>query len=48
MIQQLVMYEEELQQINNVCEILHRDSNAKAVLLIDKNGQAMAQAGDTH
>ena len=48
MIQQLVMYEEELQQINNVCEILHRDSNARAVLLIDKNGQAMAQAGDTH
>jgi predicted regulator of Ras-like GTPase activity (Roadblock/LC7/MglB family) len=47
MIQQLVMYEEELQQINNVCENLHRDSNAKAVLLIDKNGQAMAQAGDT-
>ena len=48
MIQQLVMYEEELQQINSVCEILHRDSNARAVLLIDKNGQAMAQAGDTH
>src|SRR5262245_38731580 len=47
MIQQLVMYEEELQQINNICEILHRDSNAKAVLVIDKNGQAIAQAGDT-
>ena len=47
MIQQLVMYEEELQQINHICEILHRDSNAKAVLVIDKNGQAIAQAGDT-
>ena len=47
MIQQLVMYEEELQQINNICEILHRDSNAKAVLVIDKNGQPIAQAGDT-
>ena len=46
MIQQLVMYEEELQQINRICEILHRDSNAKAVLVIDKNGQAIAQAGD--
>src|SRR3977135_1036815 len=46
-IQQLVMYEEELQQINSICEILHRDSNAKAVLVIDKNGQAIAQAGDT-
>jgi predicted regulator of Ras-like GTPase activity (Roadblock/LC7/MglB family) len=47
MIQQLVMYEEELQQINGICEILHRDSNAKAVLVIDKNGQAIAEAGDT-
>ena len=46
MIQQLVMYEEELAQINNICEVLHRDSNAKAVLVIDKNGQAMASAGD--
>ena len=46
MIQQLVMYEEELQQINSICEILHRESNAKAVLVIDKNGQAIAQAGE--
>lgn len=43
---QLVMYEEELQQINSVCEVLHRDSNAKAVLVIDKNGQAIANAGE--
>jgi len=48
MIQQLVMYEEELVQINGICEVLHRDANAKAVLVIDKNGQAFAQAGDTH
>ena len=46
MIQQLVMYEEELAQINNICEVLHRDSNARAVLVIDKNGQAFAQAGE--
>ena len=46
MIQQLVMYEEELSQITNVCEILHRDSNAKAVLVVDKNGQTFAQAGE--
>ena len=46
MIQQLVMYEEELQQINRICETLHRDSNARAVLVIDKNGQAIASAGD--
>jgi len=43
---QLVMYEEELQQINRICEGLHRDSNGKAVLVIDKNGQAIAQAGE--
>ena len=43
---QLVMYEEELNQILGICEILHRDSNARAVLVIDKNGQAVAQAGE--
>ena len=46
MANQLVMYEEELEQINAVCEVLHRDSNAKAVLVIDKNGQAIAEAGE--
>src|SRR5438477_10033498 len=46
MIQQLVMYEEELAQINNICEILHRDANARAVLVIDKNGQSFASAGE--
>jgi predicted regulator of Ras-like GTPase activity (Roadblock/LC7/MglB family) len=43
---QLVMYEEELNQIVRICETLHKDSNAKAVLVIDKNGQAIAQAGE--
>lgn len=43
---QLVMYEEELEQINDVCGGLHRDANAKAVLCIDKNGQAIAAAGE--
>lgn len=43
---QLVMYEEELQQITAVIELLHRDANAKAVLVIDKNGQSMAEAGE--
>jgi len=46
MTNQLVMYEEELQEINDVCERLHVDSNAKAVLVIDKNGQAMAASGE--
>ena len=43
---QLVMYEEELSQITNICDVLHRDANAKEVLVIDKNGQAIAQSGD--
>ena len=46
MTNQLVMYEEELQQINTVCEQLQRDSNSKAVLVIDKNGQQIASAGE--
>jgi len=46
MANQLVMYEEELQQINQVCEVLHRDANAQAVLVIDKNGQAISQTGE--
>ncbi len=46
MANQLVMYEEELLQINQVCETLHRDANAQAVLVIDKNGQAISQTGE--
>jgi predicted regulator of Ras-like GTPase activity (Roadblock/LC7/MglB family) len=42
----MVMYEEHIQQINSVCEVLHRDANAKAVLVIDKNGQSIASAGE--
>ena len=43
---QLVMFDEELQQINGVCDVLHRDANAMAVLVIDKNGQAIASSGE--
>ena len=43
----MVMYEEEFQKIQAVCSRLQRDSNAKAVLLIDKNGQLIAESGDT-
>ena len=46
MANQLVMYEEELNQITEICDGLHRDANAQAVLVIDKNGQAIAQAGE--
>ena len=43
----LVMFEEEAAQIQRICEGLHRDANAKAVLCIDKNGQPIAAAGET-
>ena len=42
----LVMFEEEQRQINEICEALHGDANAKAILCIDKNGQAIASAGE--
>jgi predicted regulator of Ras-like GTPase activity (Roadblock/LC7/MglB family) len=42
---QMVMYDEELQQIHRVCDTLQRDANAKAILVIDKNGQPISQSG---
>jgi predicted regulator of Ras-like GTPase activity (Roadblock/LC7/MglB family) len=44
---QLVMYEEEFNQINAVCERLTRDANAKVVFLVDKNGQLISASGAT-
>src|SRR5687767_14783212 len=44
---QMVMYDEEAQQIQNICDKLGREANAKAVLCIDKNGQPFAQSGET-
>jgi predicted regulator of Ras-like GTPase activity (Roadblock/LC7/MglB family) len=44
---QMVMYDEEAQQIQVICDRLARDANAKAVLCIDKNGQPIAQSGET-
>jgi len=43
----MVMYDEEARQIQVVCDRLGRESNAKAVLVIDKNGQPIAQSGET-
>jgi predicted regulator of Ras-like GTPase activity (Roadblock/LC7/MglB family) len=43
----MVMYEEEFQQIQVVCSRLYRESNSKAVLLIDKNGQLISESGET-
>ena len=45
---QFVMYEEEFKLISALCERLNRDANAKAVLLVDKNGQCWVLIDDQH
>lgn len=42
---QLVMYEEELKQIQKIVDRLQQDSRARTILLIDKNGQMVAASG---
>lgn len=42
---QMVMYEEQHQQIVQVCERLAKEANAKVVFLVDKNGQLISSAG---
>lgn len=42
----LILYEEEIQLLDEVLQRLRHDANAKAVFLIDKNGQQMASAGE--
>jgi len=44
---QIVMYEEEYNQISVICDRLCRESNAKVVFVVDKNGQLIASAGQT-
>mgnify|MGYP001369531413 CR=1 FL=1 len=44
--QNIVMYEEEFKQIADLCDRLNRDSNARAVLLVDRNGQFITSHGD--
>ena len=43
---QMVMYEEELKQINVVIEKLLRESNSRVIFLVDKNGQLISGVGD--
>ncbi len=45
--QSMVMYEEEFKQISAHCERLTREANAKAVMLVDKNGQFITSHGET-
>ncbi len=44
--QQMVIYEEEFEQISLLCKRLTEDAHAKAVILVDKNGQFIASHGD--
>lgn len=43
---QIVMYEEEFNQIQSVCEKLVKDANAIVVFIVDKNGQLISTAGE--
>ncbi|MEM6296002.1 MAG: roadblock/LC7 domain-containing protein [Myxococcota bacterium] len=42
---QLVMYEDEVRQIQNVADRLQQDSRSRAILVVDKNGQLIAASG---
>jgi len=42
------MYEEEFHRIDAELKKLHQQANSKVVFLVDKNGQLIASAGDTH
>src|ERR1039457_6720497 len=43
----MVMYEEEFQEVNQVIERLLQEANAKVIFLVDKNGQLISGVGDT-
>lgn len=42
------MYEEEFSRIDEELQRLYLQTNAKVVFLVDKNGQLIASAGETH
>jgi predicted regulator of Ras-like GTPase activity (Roadblock/LC7/MglB family) len=44
---QVALYDAEFQEIQAICERLHKEANAKAVILIDRNGQAISESGET-
>jgi predicted regulator of Ras-like GTPase activity (Roadblock/LC7/MglB family) len=44
---EMVMFEEELLKIQAICDRLVRDANAAAVFIVDKNGQLIAESGET-
>ncbi|ABL00539.1 roadblock/LC7 domain-containing protein [Pelobacter propionicus] len=42
----MVMYEEEFQEVNQVLERLLKEANAKVIFLVDKDGQLIAGVGE--
>lgn len=44
---QMVMYETEFRQIQTIVDALVRAANASCVFIVDKNGQVIAEAGDS-
>lgn len=42
-----LMFDEEFKQIQNICDRLYADANAKVVFIVDKNGQPIAASGET-
>lgn len=44
----LIMYEEEFSKIDEELQKLYVQTNAKVIFLVDKNGQLIASAGETH
>ena len=44
---QMVMYDEEFQEINEVIQRLLKEANAKVIFLVDKNGQLISGVGET-
>jgi len=44
---QLVLYEEDSQAVQAICDRLTREANGRCVFLIDKNGQLISAAGET-
>ena len=45
--QQMVLFEEDFEKIQKLCQELAAETNAKLVFLVDKNGQLIATSGDT-
>nr|ADI21629.1 hypothetical protein [uncultured myxobacterium HF0130_06F04] len=46
MAQSTIMVEEDLAEIKSLCAKLHRDANARAVILVDRNGQFITGHGE--